>query len=269
MSESADTGLPLTHEQLPRLHMLTREVEKLCRTQLRTYVDALTPLFRPRRVLGQYMEGTGKELVNAADANLGELRETYFRACGRPFNLRKELNTPLPSFSSQVQLHPWEYSYDLRRDSDRRTITVVAPLTWVLSFSSTYTFPMLRQVVLSRGEQDADSVGTFVLRASLMHLLFQRLPEIAALFEGLRYKVEMRRSAQLGELPLVTVSAPIVTVRPPDDLLLRATELSGRAEFVEVIDPDQAAHLPDPLQAGVLRILDSVNDPAHPLAAGS
>lgn len=269
MTPSVDAGPPFQHEQLPRLHTLTREVEKLCRTQLRTYLDALTPLFRPRRVLGNHMEGSGKELVNAADANFNELRETYFRACGRPFNLRKELNTPLASFSNLVQLHPWEYSYDLRRDNERRTITVVAPLTWVLSFPSTYTFPMLRQVVSGRGEQDAESVGTFVLRASLMQLLFSRLPEMTALFEGLRYRVEMRRSPQLGELPLVTVSAPIQTVRPPDDLLLRATELSGRAEFVEVIDPEQAAHLSDPLQAEVLRILDVIHDPVHPLPTGN
>lgn len=67
MNEAKDTGdngdsrRPLTHEQLPSLHTLTREVEKLCRAQLRTYLDALTPLFHPRRVLGNHMEGSGKE----------------------------------------------------------------------------------------------------------------------------------------------------------------------------------------------------------------
>src|SRR5579875_1190774 len=178
-----DAAYPFRQEQLPRLHTVTRELEKTCRSQLRAYLDAMAPLFRPRRVLGNHMEGTGKEMVSGADQNFNDLRETYIRACGRPFNLKKELTTPLPSFPTQVQLHTWEYTYEVRSEGERRSITVVSPLTWVLAFPSTYTLAMLRQVVAGKQDQETDSVSAYVLRAALMHVLFAKLPEMSTLFE--------------------------------------------------------------------------------------
>jgi len=257
MSQPADTISSLTHEQLPRLHGLTAEVQKICRGQLRAYLDALAPLFRPRRVLGERMEGSGKESVVGADQNFAELRETYFKACGRPFDLRKDLPTPLESVGTQIGMYEWEYVYEVRTERESRTITVVSPLTWVLTYPSTYSLSMLRQVVAGKQERNAEGVQSFVLRSCLMHLQFAKLPELQALFDGLRYRVEIRKSPQTGDMPLVTVSAPIRTVRPADDLLLAATGLSGRTGFEEVIDDYQAAHIADPLQAQILKVLDA------------
>lgn len=257
MSQPAGIAPSLTHEQLPRLHSVTAEVQKICRGQLRAYLDALAPLFRPRRVLGNHMEGAGKESVVSADQNFNELREMYFKACSRPFDLRKELPSPLESVGTQIGLHEWEYAYDVRTERESRTITVVSPLTWVLAYPSTYTLSMMRQVTAGKQERDAEGVRSFVLRACLMRLLFAKLPDLATLFEGLRYHVELRKSPQLGDLPLVTVSAAVRTVRPADDLLLTATGMSGRTGFEEVIDEDQAAHITDPLQADILKVLDA------------
>jgi hypothetical protein len=257
MSQPADVAPSLTHEQLPRLHSLTAEVQKICSGQLRTYLDALAPLFRPRRVLGEHMEGAGKESVVGADQTFAELRETYFKACGRPFDLRKDLPTPLESVGTQIGLYEWEYVYEVRSERESRTITVVSPLTWVLAYPATYSLSMLRQVMAGKQERDPEGVRSFVLRSCVMNLLFTKLPELKALFEGLRYRVETRKSPQLGELPLVTVSAPIRTVRPADDLLLAATGLSGRTGFEEVIDDYQAANIADPLQAKILKVLDA------------
>src|ERR1700689_3205011 len=111
MTESLGVGQQFSYEQLPHLHGTTQEIEKACRTQLRAYLDALAPLFRPRRVLGDHMEGAGKESIVGADRNVAELREIYFKACGRPFDLRKELSSPLESVPTQIQLHEWEYTY--------------------------------------------------------------------------------------------------------------------------------------------------------------
>jgi hypothetical protein len=44
-----------------------------------------------------------------------------------------------------------------------------------------------------------------------------------------------------------------------DDLLLTATGLSGRTGFEEVIDDYQAAHIEDPLQAQILKVLDGAD----------
>lgn len=257
MSQPAEVASSLTHEQLPRLHSLTAEVQKICRGQLRTYLDALAPLFRPRRILGDYMEGAGRESVVGAEQTFAELREMYFKACGRPFDLRKDLPTPLESVGTQIGIYDWEYIYDVRTERDSRNLTIVSPLTWVLAYPSTYSLSMLRQVVAGKQERDAEGVRSFVLRSCVMHLQFAKLPDLKTLFEGLRYRVEIRKSPQLGELPLVTVSAPIRTVRPADDLLLAATGLSGRTGFEEVIDDYQATHISDPLQAQILKVLDA------------
>jgi hypothetical protein len=257
MTQQADVGRSLTHEQLPRLHNVTSEVQKICRGQLRTYLDALAPLFRPRRVLGNHMEAAGKESVVGADQNFEELREGYFKACGRPFDLRKELPTPLESVGTQIQLYEWEYLYNVHNDRESKSLTVVSPLTWVLAYPSTYTLSMMRQVVAGKQERDPEGVRSFVLRACLMNLMFARVAELGPLFEGLRYRVEVRKSPQLGDLPLVTLSALVKTVRPADDLLMAATGLSGRTGFEEVIDDYQAAHISDPLQAQILKVLDT------------
>jgi len=120
---------------------------------------------------------------------------------------------------------------------------------------STYSPSVLRQVLAGHHERDQDSVNAFVLRACLMHLLFAKQPTLAALFEGLRYKVEVRKSPHFGELPLVTISAPVATTRPNDSLLFVATGISGRSTFQEVLDIDSARRIPDLLRDQVSRIL--------------
>ena len=260
MTESQVDGRQFSYEQLGRLHGITQQVEKICRAQLRTYLDALAPLFRPRRLLGNHIEGASKETVSNPDQNLNDLREIYYKACARPFELRKELPVPLESVSTQIQLHEWEYSRDVLTERGSSKVAITAPLTWVLAYPSAYSLGMMRQVVMGKQERDLESVSSFVLRASIMHLMFSHLPELTAIFDGLRYRVETRRSPELGDLPLVTVSAPIATVLPADDLLLLASSLAGRSGFVEVVDPHQAANIPDPLQDQITKILEAANE---------
>jgi hypothetical protein len=260
MTESANAGQEFSIEELGRLHGITPRVEKAFRSQLWSYLDAMAPLFRPRRVLGSHMEGTGNEGVSNADQSLSELREVYFKACGRPFDLRKELAVPLESVPTQLQLNQWEYQHEIHAKGERRTIKVISPLTWVLSYNSAYNYPIVRQLVADKQERDAESLRSFVLRASLMYVMFSRLPELTTLLEGLRYRVEMKRSAQFGELPLVTLSAPFETVRPSDELLLRAEQFTGRSDFVEVIDVRQATKITDPMLAQVSPFLATAAD---------
>ena len=251
MTESLNAGHEFSIEQLGRLHGITQRVEKVCRLQLWSYLEAMSPLLRPRRVLGNHIEGAGTETVAHAEQNLNELREIYFKACGRPFELRKELKTPLESVPVQLQLHPWEYLHEIQANEGRRTVKVTSPLTWVLSYNSTYNYAIVRQLVTEKQDRDAESLKSFVLRASLMALLFAKLPDLAMLLGGLRYNVEVKRSLLFGELPLVTLSAPFPTVRPSDDLLLRAEQFSGRSDFVEVLDIDAARKVSDPLMQQV------------------
>src|SRR5882757_85377 len=246
---------PLKIEQLLHLHTLTKEVSKFCQRQLRGHLDTLALLFRPRRILGEFIEGSERESVGGSDRTLAELRDLYKRVALRPFDLRPELPVPIESISTSLQLHEWEYLHETKTDRGWRTIKVTSPLTWVITYTSPYSLSILRQVLAGQEARDPDAVRAFVLRACILHLQFSKFPAIAELLGGLRYRVEVRRSPELGELPLVTVSAPLSTVRPPDNLITMASGLAGGAAFAEILDLDSVRNLRDPFREEVTAIL--------------
>ena len=92
-----------------------------------------------------------------------------------------------------------------------------------------------------------------------MHELFAKIPSLTDLLEGLRYKVDVRRSSQLGDLPLVTISAPFRTFRPSDQLVAMASGLAGGASFSEILDVDSVRNLSDPLRDQTIEILSRHN----------
>lgn len=244
----------LNIEQLLRLHTLTKEVAKLCQKQLRSYLDTMALLFRPRRILGDAMEGAEPEAAGGSERNVAELRELYRKVAVRPFDLRPDLALPLESVSTQMQLYEWEYLHQTKTDRGWRSIKVTSPLTWVVTYSSNYSLPMLRQVLAGQEKRDSEAVRAFVLRACLVHLHFLKFPALAELLAGLRYRVEVRQSPETGDLPLVTVSAPFATVRPPDGLVTIASALAGGATFAEVLDLATVQNLHDPLRDQVAAI---------------
>jgi len=254
MDNPAAPAESLNIERLLHLHTLTKEVAKLCQKQLRGYLDTMALLFRPRRILGDAMEGAERESVGSSERTVAELKELYRRLALRPFDLRPELTFPLESVSTQMQLYEWEYLHQSKTDRGWRSIKVTSPLTWVVTYSSNYSLPILRQVLAGQEERDSEAVRAFVLRACLMHLHFQRFPSLADLFAGLRYRVEVRQSPETGDLPLVTVSAPFATIRPPDSLVTVASGLAGGASFSEVLDLATVQNLQDPLREQIAAI---------------
>ncbi len=254
MDNPAAPAESLNIEQLLHLHTLTKEVAKLCQKQLRGYLDTIALLFRPRRMLGDAMEGAEREAGGGSERTIAELRELYRKAAPRPFDLRPELTFPLESVSTQMQLYEWEYLHQTKTERGWRSIKVSSPLTWVITYSSHYSLPMLRQVLAGQEERDPEAVRAFVLRACLIHLHFQKFPAIAELLAGLRYNVEVRQSPETGDLPLVTVSAPFATVRPPDSLVTIASALAGGASFAEVLDLTTVHNLKDPLREQITTI---------------
>ena len=71
----------------------------------------------------------------------------------------------------------------------------------------------------------------------------------------MRYRVEVRNSPQMGDLPLVTISAPLATMRPPDNLVTIASGLAGGASFAEVLDLPTVKNLQDPFRQEIAAIL--------------
>src|SRR5215469_18904338 len=128
MDNPAAHAESLNIEQLLHLHTLTKEVAKLCQKQLRGYLDTMALLFRPRRLLGDAMEGAERESVAGSDRNVAELRDLYRKVAPRPFDLRPELTLPLESVSTQMQFYDWEYLHQTKTDRGWRSIKVYSPL---------------------------------------------------------------------------------------------------------------------------------------------
>jgi hypothetical protein len=210
-------------------------------------------------MLGDAIEGSERDSAAGSDRTATEVRELYRRVAIRPFNLRPELTFPLESVSTQIQLYEWEYLHQVKTERGWHSIKVTSPLTWVIAYSSTYSLSMLRQVLAGQEERNQKSVYAFVLRSCLMHLHFTKFPALAELLAGLRYRMEVRRSPELGDLPLVTVSAPFATIRPPDNLVSVASGLAGGTSFAEVLDLASVRNLQDPLRQEVVAILQSHN----------
>jgi hypothetical protein len=248
-------SIDLEPAKLLSLHTLTKDVAQASLRHLKAQIEAMSPLFRPRRFLGDNIEATGKESVPAADRNLADLQELYAKAAVKPFDLRPELRAPLESVTTQLQFDEWEYTHATETDKGWQSIRVITPLTWVITFASSYSLATLRGVVAGSGQRDADAVRAFVLRTCLMSELFAKLPAMKELFEALRYKVEVRKSPHLGELPLVTISAPFRTFRPADSLVVMAAGLSGGHSFTEVLDVESVRNLEDPLRDEVVDLI--------------
>jgi hypothetical protein len=247
--------IDLEPSKLLSLHGLTKEVSQACLRHLKAQTDAMAPLFRPRRYLGNHIEATGKEAVPAADRNLADLKELYARVAVKPFDLRPELQVPIESVSTQLQFDEWEYAHAIETDRGWQSIRVTAPLTWVVSYTTSYSLSTLRSVVAGNGQRDVDAVRAFVLRACLINELFTKIPALADLLAALRYRVEVRKSAQLRDLPLVTISAPFRTFRPADKLVMMASGLAGGASFAEVLEVESVQTLSDPLRDEALEIV--------------
>src|ERR1700692_1294116 len=116
MDKPAPPAESLNVEQLLHLHTLTKDVAKICQKQLRGYLDTLALLFRPRRILGDAIEGSERESVGGSGRTVAELRGLYRNVAMRPFDLRPELILPLESVSTQMQLYEWEYLHQTKTD---------------------------------------------------------------------------------------------------------------------------------------------------------
>ena len=123
-----------------------------------------------------------------------------------------------------------------------------------MAYSSNYSLSMLRQVLAGKEERDAEALRAFVLRACLMYLHFTKFPAIAELLAGLRYRFEIRQTAETGDLPLVTLSARFLRCGRPIASLPSPSGSAGGASFSEVLDLATVKSLQDPLREQIAAI---------------
>jgi hypothetical protein len=241
-------------QALLALRKLTRLVSDTLRGQMMEYLGTLTPLLRPKAVLGDYVAGGVKEPARRADKAFKELQALYeLVATAKPFNLPREIKPPIDLPTQNLEVTPFEYTHAATAGGDTRTIAVRSPLTWVLSYSG-YSPTRLKELVQGKVRAN-DDVQQHVLSFLAMHVVVLNQPGVAQMLEALRFPVTTDKIAELGGLPITCIRTAITTSRPADDLVLRSAELTGMDAFEEVLNVKDVAELNNPYRDRLLEIV--------------
>jgi len=234
------------------LRKLTRAAADQMRHQLKDILSAVGPLLQPKVALGDYVRGV-KEPVRGADALFKEI-ESMYNTVGseKPFGLRRELAPPLDFSGASVDVNPLEYSHTASVRGHSKRVTVTSPFRWVLSYTG-HSLAELK-TLLAAVSPSNDQLHAFVLHYVTLRCQVARQSPLTNIFKMLRYKLSVTTQPEFGELPLTCVSAPIFTVRPPDEVIIETTELTGSDAFEEVIDLEGLATLRDPMKDGLVEL---------------
>lgn len=244
---------PVSTPSLLVLRRVTRAVAEAVRAQMTEHLATLAPLLRPKMVLGDYVEGGGKESPRRAEKAFKELQTLYEQvAATKPYALPRELTSPLRIPDTGLEITPVDYQYEIQTGTSARTIKVRSPLTWTLSYSGfgPARLPDLLKAKLRTG----DELSQFVLSNLALHVVTTNSPGLMQVFEALHFPITSTVVAESGPLPMTRIGIGIGTSRPSDDVILETAELTGVDAFEEVINLDELSKLPDPLKERLLQI---------------
>ena len=237
-----------TIQRLIKLRKLTRAIGDALRGQLTDYLATLAPVLRPKNVFGEYVRGGTKEAGRNAEKHFLQLQQVYsLAASARPYGLPGELKAPADLQSSAVELYPAQYPHVATVNGQKRSVLVTSPFRWVLAYAG-YSPEKLQELLLNANRPDEDT-HRFVLHHAMLHVVLSSQPGVSRLFEALRFRVTSTRLPQFGELPVSLISSWVAALRPPDDLIVDTTEISGQNTFEEVVDLDKLRQLEDPLRS--------------------
>ena len=241
-------------QSLLTLRKLTRAISELQRSQMVEHLATLTPLLRPKSVLGDYVQGGGKEPARRADKAFKDLQALYETvAAAKPFNLPRELKPPIDVPSVGLEVTPVEYLHVVQADGEHRSITVRSPLTWVLTYSG-FAPARLRELLHSK-ERSNDDLQQFVLSYLAIHVVTSYQTGLTQILDALRFPVTTGKAAEFGELPITRIGGAISTSRAADDVMLQSAELSGMDAFEEVVNVRDIVDMRNPTRERLLEIV--------------
>jgi len=233
--------------QVAQLRSMSQKISQYLHKQLVAYLTTLTPLFAPRRILGEFMQSAFDGRVPGAEKNIAEVQERYKKLIGKPFELPSKLTTPIPTIRNQLDIYPWEYAYQVGQ-AGSQTITITSPVTWALSYTSGYSLSRLRAARFGKETQRPEEIKQFTINALTMHLLVTQSPGIRQMMQDLHFPLSVEEAPELGELPLVVIRSTIPAFRPQDEIIQTVTQLSGTPAFEEIVDVEAIAGLEDPFK---------------------
>ena len=245
-----------TTQKLLVLRKVTRAIGEIVGSQMREYVATLAPLFRPRAVFGEHIQGTTKEAVKSADQAFKELKDLYDSIGTKPpFNLPRDLQSPLMQMSWSLELTPWEYVHVAKTDRGTKAITVSCPFKSVVTYSG-YTPQRLKELLANPNHNDSE-LQQYVLHYLAMRVVVSRQAGLTKILDTLHFPLESGRLPGLGDLPITFIRSSISTSLPPDELVIESTELSGRDAFEEIANVDDIPNLHDPLKDQLIELVNS------------
>jgi hypothetical protein len=255
---------PYSTQRLLVLRKLTRTLSDYLRNQLRGYVTTLTPLLRPRVVLGDYVESSVKETVKGADKAFHDLKSIYEGiVTAKPFNLPKDLRPPLAIASSTPDISPMEYTYIARTEREKKTITMTSPLKWALTYSG-FAPGRLKELLSGKMDRGGNELLQFALHSAIMHLVVSRQTGVTQILEALYYRVSTDRLKEFGDLPITYLASTLSTIRPPDDVIIESTEISGTPAFEEIVNLDDIAKMSNPFKQRLIELLKTQGEDLLP-----
>lgn len=245
-----------TIQHLLALRKLTRATADLLREQMRDYISTLAPLIRPRNVLGEYVQSSTKDTVKGADAAFKELQTLYQSiAPPKPFSLTKELKPPLEPFGTTLEMTVVEYKHTATTDQQSKNVTITSPFKWVISYPG-YSLARLRELATDRN-RSSDELQRCLLHFLALHIVLARQPGLGKILEALQFPLSTERLPDFGELPITYISSTVSTLRPPDEMIIENTEISGMDAFEEIINIDDIVNLRNPLRERLIELVKS------------
>ena len=248
-------GSSLSIEQLAQLREKTTAVSDLLRERLSGHLSTLQVALSPRWLLGKHTRVGARDDIPGADRNVEALREAYGQHYGKPFLLPKELPEGPISIDGRLELHPWEYTQVVGEGEDAKHITLTSPVRWVVNYRAGYTLAQLRRAILTKESLRHEDAQQFVVNAIALRMLLEKNEGLVRLLRDLRYEVAFEPCDGLGELPMVTIAAPLQSFKPEDSLIASATSFSGVLAFIELLDVQAARKLEDPLREQIASVL--------------
>jgi hypothetical protein len=240
----------LTFDELMSLREKTERLSAFLAGRLRTHLATLYPLLAPKRVFGSYVGA--KDNVPRAEEAYQQLVERFKEIAGAPFDFRPELDEQaISNMEYGIEIYPWEYPHEIAG----RLITITSPVKWIVTYRTEYSPAQMRDLLASKAERRPLPMRQFAANALALQIVVSRAAGVSSLLADLRYAAESAVVPGLGRLRMVTISCPIPSFRPPDDLIQTATRFSGVPAFNELVPSDAASHLDDPLGQAIAAIL--------------
>jgi hypothetical protein len=247
---------PFSIERVQALRRLTRAVADLLSEQVTAYLSTLSPLFRPRRVLGEHIRGAEKEPMKGADRAFREMQALYDTvARAQPFTLARELRSPIEVSSVTLEIHPVEYEHEAQAGQDTRTVTVRSPLAWVLSYSG--SGPGVLPDLLAHRTGANEELHEWLVHQLVLHAVVSNQPGLTDILGRLHFPVSFVKEQASGNLPITRIASPLSTIRPPDNVIMQSVELSGMDAFEEVINVDDIGRIDDELKERLIKLARS------------